>query len=342
MQGTRPMIDRMGACRQTLDESAMPRVSQFLDVVGPAAGAIDVERQTSIFATDIQRCFSLDLAAARDVCHRVLEMPEPSTRALIHALEPLGVQPGWPWFGQQQPQELLRYLCDARTRGETSARAGISTMPVFAMASSGSTYSTLVMGNIMGVPMGVASIGHFMAYRPWVEHLARFPISVHDHMPPHPHNLRTLSEAGIKRVVVQVRDPRQFVVSRAGHARSHGHDLVISDEHVRRVSPHIANWVTGWRFDASAAGIAVHVVRYEDLVAQGAECFSGILDFFDASITARERLPSALENAERSRSAGGVNYRVGRPDEWTEVLTPKQQARIGTACARAFAGLYSF
>jgi hypothetical protein len=337
------MSDNQALLKPLFDESVMPEIGRFLDMVGPAERDADVEAQAPLFATAMQRHFPIDMPTALRICHSVLNIGrEPRTRDLLGALAPLGVHPGWPYFAQQRPRELLGFLADAGARSQIAKQHGMPPMPIFAMSSSGSTYSTNVMGQIMDVPMAVVSLGHVMAYRPWVGYVAQFPIAVHDHLPPCPHNLGELVKAGVKRAVIQVRDPRQFFLSEARQAKMHGGSADLSDDYIRRVSPHIADWVNGWRVDAPALGIAVHVVRYEDLAADSRGFFTSILNFFNAPTAAHDRLNRALERAEDLRSAGGLNYRVGRPDEWKEVLTPGQIAIIGVACAPALAGLYSF
>jgi hypothetical protein len=319
----------------------MAGVSDFLDRVGPADSRIDRQQAIVGFAARLQQLYGVDDATAAEVCGCVLASRSMiRTRDLIGALLPLGAHPGWHSFGVQPPPMLLQFLCEVRARSSAASRDGIPPMPIFALAKSASSYSSAVMQDVMRVPAGVVSIDHLVAYEPWAQYVAQFPMPLHDHMPPEPRNLQILLEAGVRRVVVQVRDPRQLVVSAARHATEHGQQGYTSHQSVRRVSTHMARWVDGWRVEAQASGIAVHVVRFEDMVVTGKMTFGEILEFFGAPPLAHDRLPEALAHAEARRPR--LNYRVGRPDEWKEVLTREHISLVETACGAAFGDLYSF
>jgi hypothetical protein len=318
-------------------------LTPFLNLIGPAENAESIEEWVSAYAKHMRVAYSIHETKALEICRSVLSMgSEAHTRDLISALVPLGVHPGWPFFGIRPRHMLLGFLCHSRSKSQTALDNGIPTMPMFAMQKSASSYSSAVMESIIGSTTAVVSMDHRTAYRPWVQYLAQFPIALHDHMPPHPFNLGELANAGINRVAIQVRDPRQLIVSQVRHSEEFQGNTDMSEESVKKVSRDFARWINGWRVDAPKFGIAVHVVRYEDMVVDGRKFFNSILDFFNAPSIAYENLSRGLERAEEQRTHGGLNYRKGRSDEWRDVLTRQHISEVESVSAAAFEGLYSF
>jgi len=315
-------------------------ITPFLDLVGPTDETAQISELQIKLAKQIARLFQVPIGTATEFCGTVLTMGSTArVRDLIQALVPLGVHAGWPYFGIRPPAALLGFVCNAKQQSLKAIDSGIPAMPVFAMPKSGSSFSSVVLQNALAVQTGVVSLGHLTAYRPWVEYLARYPMVLHDHMQPRPFNLSELARAGVGRVAIQVRDPRQLVISLARHSEDNGGKNMSA---VPQVSRGYANWLRGWRREAAKLGIQVHIVRYEDMVADYSAFFSSILDFFGAPPVVYDNLPKALDRAKEQLSQSRLNYRKGRTDEWKETLTPEQIAQVESLSAVAFEGVYSF
>ena len=109
------------------------------------------------------------------------------------------------------------------------------------------------------------------------------------------------------------------------------------DTSERAVFQHLGDWSGHVRSWTEAPGLAPHLVRYEDLLADPQAGFAGIVGFLGFA-TPRSRLRRAIRFAsfdeakrqerrhgfaERSRNSNSF-FRQGRAGQWSKALTPKQ------------------
>jgi hypothetical protein len=171
------------------------------------ADALQLEREP------LERWF-LDLLAARvsmtlrDLLTRMDEIGcLPGADYLVHGLPAGGFNTTW----------FCNFIADAAVRGRAARDRGVPPMPVFAYGKTGSSWLTAALSELMDVPKGVISLNYHAAVRAWVCFLSRYPFSIHDHLWPTESALRFLTEHGIARVAVHVRDPRQVLLSLVYH-----------------------------------------------------------------------------------------------------------------------------
>jgi hypothetical protein len=206
----------------------------------------------------------------------------------------------------------------------------------------------------MDVPACTMSFQHTVRVMPWVRFAARHPGVLHDHFLPLGENVQAVRDAGISRLVLQVRDPRQVVLSLAHHALAHpdAADPALRDALARDLSgaldgaidhwaPLLANWVDGWVRAAEASGIELRLTRFEDMAADPVCFVSELLDFWRAPSAAHDRLPGVLGRMQSLREGGIPNFRSGRTDEWTNVLSPAQVRRLALKMHGALADIYA-
>jgi hypothetical protein len=161
-----------------------------------------------------------------------------------------------------------------------------------------------------------------------------------EHLAPTRFNVDALRQAGIDRLVLHLRDPRQVLLSWAYFVRD---DIAqtplgplwrqtcppadvlnadfgaLLDWCVDRYLPHVVNFIEGWQAIADDPGtpLAVHFSTFEQFLESPAEHIGAILDFHET---------------DRSAMAGGADaadghFRRGQRDEWRDVLTAAQKAR---------------
>lgn len=170
-------------------------------------------------------------------------------------------------------------------------------------------------------------------------------ISAKEHILPTRHNLRVLAEAGIRRLVVHLRDPRQCVLSWAHFVagdvsrRKLGplwRDTVppkrvldagtaaVLDWCLERVLPLHLDFVRRWLAVAGApdrAGLPeVRFTTFEDFLASPDRHMRQLLEAFD--------IPADLFDEAAAAEAADVHRRRGEAEEWRRAFDRRQLRRI--------------
>ncbi len=161
-----------------------------------------------------------------------------------------------------------------------------------------------------------------------------------EHVAASAHNLAMLRQAGIRRVLVHLRDPRQAVVSWAHFVRDDvsmrllapiwrrivppaavlaaGFDAVL-DWSVENYLKLQVEWVETWvRAAESGEGPEILFLDFEGFRRDSEDYLNRVLSFFRIA-------PEAFDR-ERGAQAEDVHLRRGEVDEWLSVLSAKQKA----------------
>jgi aryl sulfotransferase len=189
-------------------------------------------------------------------------------------------------------------------------------------------------------------------------------IKVHDAYTLSPGGEPLLGRNVSRAAVYLVRDPRDVAVSIADHYSvtlddtiklMNSTDFEISNGR-KGLGPQLRQKLMGWSGHVTSwldqTDVAVHTVRYEDLVAAPTECFGAALEFAGRSAT-----PSEIERAVRhadfaelqrqesekgfneSRSRAAPFFRSGRVGGWRQSLTAAQADAIEQCHAAVMARL---
>ncbi len=214
----------------------------------------------------------------------------------------------------------------------------VNTLPKTA---SESIWNKLAQG--LGMAQCHVSIGLFpdcCAVPARVQQLATGGISAKEHLPATPHNLATLVAAGISRIVMHVRDPRQATLSWAHFVRN---DIgkrplgplwrrivppadVLDDSVRAQIDWHIANYlpiVVGYIGEWVAAaedpgnGIEIRFLTFEEFKRDPADYYARVLEFLD--------IDAAMFAADANAEV--VHLRKGETDEWRGTFKPIQRDR---------------
>lgn len=221
--------------------------------------------------------------------------------------------------------------------------AQISREPIYinGLYKSGSTfiYENLAHGLFRESALPLSRFDVLMPDR--LEKMLRDRTVVHDHMPATPHNLSCLN-GNLEKLVVQVRDPRQSVLSwmmdqeKKNPSFSDGsemafylHDLIPDyfnlslsakiDLHLKFRMKHTVDWIDGW-LDASEDENFAPVIlfnRQEDLKGASRPVFEKILDFYE--------IDHALFDFPEPPKPGRHSFRKGDSNEWRSVFTDEQK-----------------
>ncbi len=176
----------------------------------------------------------------------------------------------------------------------------------------------------------------------WAALFARGGCLAQEHLAPDTDTLAHLKRAGITRMLVNIRDPRQSMISAIHHyaklCGKESADAVLTRARLprgyeswdmeRRADHYIATelgpqiaWIAFWLDAARAADPALSLLlnRFEDFAADNAAFFRKVTDFF--------RLAPELVDwplLEKPPVAGELHFRAGQTGEWRDILNPPQ------------------
>lgn len=162
----------------------------------------------------------------------------------------------------------------------------------------------------------------------WAHDYARGGACYTTHLIPWPENITRLKRAGIKKMIVHVRDPRQALVSMLHHFDMYpdqmaedrsqaaaGHSMSEQARNVLRVYENAIGWISEW-VDAEPE-IEILFSTHEQFVTGRAHFIERYLEFYSA-----DRQHFSYEDAVRQNEGTDYHFRSGRTDEWRQVLDP--------------------
>lgn len=219
-------------------------------------------------------------------------------------------------------------------------------MTMAALPKSASAYVCNFSAVALGMPSCRVAVGNVVVPN-WARRPARGGGINHEHFPATPDNVRALAEAGIRRIAILVRDPRQQLVSLMHHQIKDlpgcplAQDLLAAPERERVDAmlrrdffTRTIDWVGGWLAEAGREGspLSIDFVTFEELVRDPAAFFRALWLFFGMEV------PVANIAAVIDSPAGQDmrwNFRKGETDEWRSLATPATQASMWARMPRA-------
>ena len=164
------------------------------------------------------------------------------------------------------------------------------------------------------------------------------------------HNLKTLYDSGVTKFVIQIRDPRQALLSFVHHTRdnltgpahhfvnrlipkidSEWFDLSLYqqiDTYIDEWFPAAIKWLADW-LDVidNDPNFSILFLRFEDMQNREAETVEGIAQFLNLSHVPTDIIPMEQNN----------HFRSGQIDEWKMVLSQEQCDRVNGLFPKALA-----
>ena len=237
-----------------------------------------------------------------------------------------------------EPGDFLAAWRRARARGLPTLL--LVTLP---KSASETIWNRLAAG--LGLPTTHLSLGLFPHCCLLPSRLRRAAVgglSAKEHILPSTHNLESLREVGLTRLLVHLRDPRQAVLSWAhfvsgdvAHRRmgavwrstvppravlERGFPAVL-DWCIDRVLPLYVRFAEAWvaRADKADSPWRVRILTFERFLREPTAYMEEVLEHF--------AIDPALFDSEAAAAAASFHQRRGRPDEWREVFTRAQKAR---------------
>lgn len=181
---------------------------------------------------------------------------------------------------------------------------------------------------------------------PWLADYLRGGACYVTHLAPSERNIALLAADGAPTVIVQVRDPRQIVVSVAGHIRKYPAEIPpslrsagelrdIVGTIIEQQCAQAIEWMDGWVKARSTLNIAF--TTFEEFVRDRDAFVDRILSLYGGDRRYFHKELALQEHA-------GLDYhrRSGRTDEWREILTPEQVEQINRQIPDPFWQLFGW
>jgi hypothetical protein len=235
----------------------------------------------------------------------------------------------------------INILCDdnpaeverVRQLRERNIQRGLPSIAIVAQSKSASVTIDNIFSSGFGLPTVVYSIATAEVVESWARDFARGGACYTTHLYPRERNILRLKRAGLQKIIVHVRDPRQGILSLIHHImqrdtylhlRQNGFAERTIDEQLedllqvyfRRIA-----WLQGWvkaenELDILFSTFEEFVQSRDDFVARYLDYYGGPTKYFrpDLALTMRE--------------GADYHYRAGEIDEWKRVFSGPRAAQL--------------
>lgn len=341
--------------RDIAREHVAESVIDYLNLPLPAPPTLRPNLKARLHGRHLADASGLPIGDCIAFAAAILERrPGDTVADLLPILASQPIQPGPAYAHELSAEDLLHFFHDSWERGRRARDLGYPVIPHFSIMKSASSYASSVLARAWNVPAGVVSVDHTPGFPAWMRFAAQYPIALHDHTIPSDDGMEIYRQAGVSRFVLQVRDPRQWVLSLAHHlidspTRSANSELsalhqdqgfeAMMDRLIETFGVAYSDWAKLWRRHRRR-GATLGFFKHETLAADPHRFFDEMLQFMEAPGVLHDQIHAALDGANLERSEGGLNYRSGQTEEWRSVLTKRQVERLSELCGAALRGVY--
>jgi Sulfotransferase domain len=230
--------------------------------------------------------------------------------------------------------ELISRLVDLR---ESNIAKGLPSMVVVTQGKSASIPIANIFNSGFNLPSFAYSLSTLEVIESWARDYARGGACYTTHLLPKPHNIQRFKQAGIRKVIVHVRDPRQSILSMMHHVTRYPDQLVAlarSKFDERATSEQIGalmefyvssiRWIQGW-INAEAE-LDIMFSTFEDFARDRTAFTRRYIEFYGGH---EEHF--SWDNAMHAHAGTDQHFRSGLVDEWRSVFPPGDAQQL-TAC----------
>lgn len=251
---------------------------------------------------------------------------------------------------QQSRNQAVEYVDEFLSAQE---RISSHTGPILvsSMQKSGSVFFVYMLSKILGIP--VCSIARHPDFGDPDEYIlgkclstfSRSSAITHEHFRASAHNVGLINRSSIDKIIVQMRDPRDALVSmcyfsagKVGNKRDAARK--ICDEIFDKLFKYLVAYVESWFSSLKNGEIKKDVcfIFFNELIESPAEEFSRALNFLELSRYSELARGSVLEHA---NDPGVYNFRSGKTGEWRNFLTESEKRLCSSAIERLIDGYAS-
>ena len=219
---------------------------------------------------------------------------------------------------------------------ERNIDVGLPSMVLVSMGKSASIAVANIFNSGFRLPTFAYSLFNLQVIESWARDFARGGVSYTTHLDPSRETVARLKRAGISRIIVHVRDPRQTLLSLVHHFDKYPDQLVIYREQAKDAPSLSAramsvlplymssiNWVRGW-LDLDGE-IEILFSTFEDFIKDRASFVERYLEFYGA-----DRRHFSMEDAFGEHTGIDNHFRRGLTDEWRQVFSREDAAYLSS------------
>ncbi len=215
-------------------------------------------------------------------------------------------------------------------RQEQAIAAGKPAILLTALPKSASAFVSNTIAQILEVPVfrtSIGGMGNGSVVARWAAQINRGGATTHEHYPALTRNIEALAQAGVRKVFVQIRDPRAAWRSFFHHV-SRRPDIAAESPGPQKWYSEATTWLQSWVDASRAPGRALEVVfvRYDDVRLRVQDTIARIFDEAGYGVPAAE-ITGCLD-AKQQSGRRPENFRVGEPDDWRRGLEPDLAAQF--------------
>jgi hypothetical protein len=267
----------------------------------------------------------------------------------------LDVFPGSPWLVLNSFEEYLHYCCDFVARQKRAIDEGIPPLFFVAFPKTASSFIATVLAQGLDIPACTVTIWNQerqlrrIVVPAWLRCLLLGGTVTHEHLGPFKENIEQLCTYQ-PNIIVHLRDPKQIVISHIHHIKKFASqnrniteaqqwylDKDVSqsiDSTTEKLVPFYMEWALQWYRVSQDNDLDLQFTSYEQFMEDKDMFFERIADIFSIP---PEKLKQLKETQKKLDGHKGLyNIRSKRTDEWSEVMTRKQQERVDELTPREF------
>jgi hypothetical protein len=246
------------------------------------------------------------------------------------------------WINGGESVQLRYHQQRARERG----------VPPIAIVAMQKSASEFIMSNLVQaldapmVPVSIGTIPVDRALPSALRQMAKGGALFRSHMSGD--NVQALAQAGLDRMLLHVRDPRQVTVSWTHMMKrispqefvyaSHMYNPSVPDDFrnwraeqqldwaIENYLPGQLKWLQVWATALESPPLSIYVTTFEEFRNDNNSFYERVLDFFCAPVAKPEALMGRTPQAMR-------NFRKGSTSEWRELFSPAQKRSLEPSLA---------
>jgi hypothetical protein len=301
----------------------------------------------------LRRALQLDLPSA---LHDIVRTGSAAVSQIVHKLDKGDEIADWisqasasfPEINLVPARPSTEALIASRRMRSEALDRGLPSALLITHAKSASVSIGNIFSSGFSLPTVLYSFLDVRAVAPWLEDFLLGGSCYTTHLIPSPQNIDLLARGGARNVIVNVRDPRQLMISMIEHVRQYPRQLPPSirgkvnedgnqavEWAIEHFLPEAIGWIEGWV--KARDKVTVNFTTFEEFVADKDKFLDKIIAFYGGD-------PRYLRRESVFTEHAGIDYhhRRGAVDEWRSRVTPRQSTRINTAVPNYFWDLFGW
>ena len=237
---------------------------------------------------------------------------------------------------------------DAHSRRRRALERGLPPALMVTMGKSASVSIGNILSSGFDLPTVLYSIMSFGAIEPWLKDFLDGGSYYANHLSPSARNVEMLAAAAAPSVIVNVRDPRQQMISMVEHVRRYSSMTLPSlrakvsggpDNGVafalEEFFPMTLSWIDGWV--KARAQLTIHFTTFEEFVRDRDQFVDRLVSIYGGDTRFFNRQAALQEHT-------GIDYhrRLGSVDEWRSILSPQQTERVNSQIPNEYWNLFGW